>query len=110
MTDLDPAIWDNPTLGAAANNKRLDQITRQELENHAAKCEGRDAREIVVENTYPGWTPPVSERTGTVASNYDPVKFSDEQPNDVVQTGEGMKPEGMSDDEWAISENPEVTE
>ena len=117
MTDLDPAIWDNPTLGAAANNKRLDVIERQELEDWSAKCENREPREIVAENTYPGWKPEVNPKTDTVASNFTPVRFVDEQPSDVVQTGEGMQPEGMSDEEWAgnsegstVSEGTESTE
>lgn len=83
MTDLDPAIWDNPTLGAAANNTRLDVIEKQELENRNAKIEGREPREVVVDNTYPGYVQPVSERTGTVPSNAQVVHFADEQQNDI---------------------------
>jgi hypothetical protein len=111
MPDLDPEIWDNPTLGDAATNPRLDQIERQQIEDRAAKYEGREPREIVVENTYPGWQPDTHPRTGTVASNFTPVRFADERPNDVVQTGADMKPEGMSDEEWAgNSTGPEVSE
>jgi hypothetical protein len=101
MTDLDPEIWNNETLGAAANNERLDRLERQQLEDRSAKLENREPREIVVDNTYPDWTPEVNPRTGTVASNFTPVRFADEQPNDVVQTGTDMKPEGMSDEEWS---------
>lgn len=101
MTDLDPEIWDNPTLGAAANNKRLDVEEKQEWENRNAKLEDREPREVVVDNNYPGWTPDVQERTGTVPSNAAVVHFADENPNDVVQSGEGVKPEGMSDSDWS---------
>jgi hypothetical protein len=83
VTDIDPAIWDNPTLGAAANNERLDRIEKQQHEDRAAKLEGRESREVVVDNTYPDWTPPVNERTGTVPSNYQAVRFADENQNDV---------------------------
>lgn len=83
MTDLNPEIWDNPTLGSAAPNENLDRLTRQQLEDRAAKFEDRDPREVVVDNTYPGWTPEVNERTGTVSSNYQTVHFADEKANDI---------------------------
>lgn len=83
MTDLDPEIWNNPTLGAAANNARLDVIEKQELENRNAKLEDREPREVIVDNDYPGWVQPVNERTGTVPSNAQVVHFADEQQNDI---------------------------
>ncbi|GHF92053.1 hypothetical protein [Streptomyces griseosporeus] len=83
MTDLDPAIWDNPTLGAAAHNERLDRLELQQHEDRAARLEDREPREVVVDNTYPGWTPEVQERTGTVPSNYRTVHYADENQNDV---------------------------
>lgn len=83
MTDLDPEIWENKTLGSAAQNENLDRLTRQIQEDRSAKLEGRDPREIVVDNTYPDWTPEVQERTGTVPSNYQSVHFADEQQNDI---------------------------
>ena len=88
MTDLDPAIWENETLGAAAQNENLERLTKQQLEDRSAKVEGRESREVVVENTYPGWTPDVNARTGTVPSNYQNVHFVDEQQNDIpVESG-----------------------
>lgn len=83
MTDLDPEIWENKTLGAAAGNENLERLTRQQLEDRAAKLEDREPREIVHENTHPDWTPQVEERTGTVPSNYQAVHFADEQQNDI---------------------------
>lgn len=100
MTDLNPEIWNNDTLGAAANNERLDRLEKQNIEDRAARLEDREPREVVVENDYPGWTPAVSDRTGTVPSSVAVVHFADEDSNDVVQTGPAMKPEGMSDEEW----------
>lgn len=85
MTDLNPEIWDNNTLGEAAQNPNLDQITRQEQENRSAKIEGREPRTIVVENTYPGYVPKVNERTGTIPSNYQTAHFEDEQQNDIPE-------------------------
>lgn len=88
MTELNPEIWDNPTLGAAAPNENLDRLTKQQLEDAAAKAENREPREIVNDNTYPDWKPEVEGRTGTVPSNYQTVHFADEQPADV-QTDSG---------------------
>lgn len=107
MTDLNPEIWNNETLGAAANNERLDRLEKQQIEDRAARLEDREPREVVVDNDYPDWTQEVSKRTGTVPSNAVVVHFADENPNDVIQTGVGQKPEGMSDEEWeAQSETP----
>jgi hypothetical protein len=110
MTDLNPEIWNNPTLGKAAHNERLDRLEKQQHEDRAARLENREPREVVVENDYPDWTPQVQERTGTVPSNAVVVHFADEQPHDVVQTGPNIKPEGMSDEEWAAQENSPESE
>jgi hypothetical protein len=107
MTDLDPEIWDNPTLGAAAPNENLDRLERQQIEDRAAKFEDREPREIVVENNYPGWTPEVNERTGTIPSNYQTVHFADENPNDIPvdsgrpdeDAGTVQEPETETDEE-----------
>lgn len=110
MTDLDPAIWENPTLGKAANNERLDRLERQQLEDRSAKLEDRTPREIVVDNDYPDYIPETNPRTGTVSSIFNPVHFDGENPNDVIQTGEGMKPEGMTDEEWNAQQSTEESE
>ena len=116
MTDLDPAIWDNPTLGAAANNERLDRLEKQQHEDRAAKLEDREPRNVVVDNTYPDWTPEVSPRTGTVPSNYTVVHFADENQNDVPvdsapveETASGLSAEESSD-ETASSESNSTEE
>lgn len=112
MTDLDPAIWENKTLGAAAPNENLERLTKQQIEDRAAKFEGREPREIVVENTYPDWTPEVAERTGTVSSNYQNVHFADEQPHEIPATGvDYSEPEGETVEDGDDSEaksNPEA--
>lgn len=96
MTDLDPEIWENETLGAAANNENLERLEKQIHEDRAAKLEGREPREVVVDRTYPGWTPEVQPRTGTVPSNYQSVHFADEQQNDIPA-------ESAPEDETALS-------
>lgn len=104
MTDLDPEIWNNPTLGAASNNTRLDALEKQEQENRNAKLEDREPRPVVVENNYPGWTPSVNPRTGTVPSNAQVVHFADEQQNDIPvdsapfdETAGGIPDEGSNE-------------
>jgi hypothetical protein len=83
VTDLDHEIWNNPTLGAAAHNENLTRLEKQQHEDRAAEVEGREPRQVIIERTYPDWTPPVAERTGTVPSNYQEARFADEQQNDV---------------------------
>lgn len=116
MTDLDPEIWNNPTLGAAAPNENLDRLTKQQIEDRAAKFEDREPREVVVDNTYPAWTAPVAERTGTVPSNFQTVHFADEQPADIpVDSGRPEEDagtvvsenDGETRDSEGTSENPE---
>ena len=92
MTDLDPEIWNNPTLGAAANNTRLDALEKQQLENRNAKLEGREPREVIVDNDYPGWKPDVNPRTGTVSSNVQVVHFADEKEHEKPNTGKTDDP------------------
>lgn len=105
MPDLDPEIWDNPTLGAAAPNVNLDVVERQAIEDRAAKFEDREPREIVNDNNYPGWVPEVNERTGTVPSNYQTVHFVDENPNDIpVDSGRPEEDAGT-----VVDETPEET-
>lgn len=112
MTDLDPEIWNNPTLGAAANNERLDRLEKQQLEDRNAKLEDREPREVIVENNYPGWTPPVDERTGTVPSNFQVVRFADEQQNDIpvdsapeMETAAGVANESGQVESTSTEEN-----
>jgi len=112
MTDLDPEIWNNPTLGAAAPNENLDRLTAQQIEDRAAKFEKREAREIVVENNYPGYQPEVSERTGTVPSNYQTVHFADEQQADIPVDSrpEGETAGGLSDGSEEVSSSEDGAE
>lgn len=116
MTDLDPEIWENKTLGAAAPNENLDRLTKQQQEDRAAKFENREPREVVIDNNYPDWTPPVSERTGTVPSNFQTVHFADEQPADIpVDSGRpeedaGTVAEEQGEEDIDQVNGPEVNE
>lgn len=107
MTDLDPAIWENETLGKAANNERLDRIERQQLEDRSARLEGREPRQYVVENDYPDWTPETHPRTGTVSSAYQVVRFEDENPNDIPRTGNEV-PDDFGDETRAEDDETET--
>ena len=42
MTDVDPKIWENPTLGAANGLPYLDEVSSQQVENLNARRENRD--------------------------------------------------------------------
>ncbi len=55
MTDLDPAIWENKTLGSASKLPFLDEIEAQELENRSAKAEGREPLVAIREDNYPAY-------------------------------------------------------
>lgn len=55
MTDLDPRIWDNPTLGAAANGVFLDVVEAQQIENRRAEIEGREPLIAIRDDRYPGF-------------------------------------------------------
>lgn len=114
MTDLDPEIWNNETLGAAAHNENLERLEKQVHEDRAAKLEGREPREVVVDRTYPGWAPEVQARTGTVPSNYQSVHFADEQQNDIPaesgpndETAVGVAEENDPDSDGETGTSPE---
>src|SRR5687768_15976090 len=42
MTDVDPKIWENPTLGEAAAGPFLDEVEAQAKEDYNARREGRE--------------------------------------------------------------------
>lgn len=65
MVDLNPEIWNNPTLGDAATNGFADEEALQAVEDAAAKREGREpwiarrlhrypnaANDVSIENSY----------------------------------------------------------
>jgi hypothetical protein len=70
MTDLDPEIWNNPTLGSATTTPFLDVLEEQELENRRAKAEGRKPMVAKRDIVYPDYIP-----SGSVPSDIHPVKL-----------------------------------
>ena len=58
MVDVDPTIWDNPTLGQAANSPFLDLIEARMNEKRDAEIEGRSPRELTRRESYPGYVKP----------------------------------------------------
>lgn len=59
MVDVNPAIFDNPTLGKAANGVFLDVLTAQQDENRRAEIEGREPRMVTRVNDHPAFAPDV---------------------------------------------------
>ena len=102
MSELNPEIWDNKTLGAAAQNQNLDVLEKQQIEDRNAKIEEREPREVVHENYYPGWEP--EKNRPSYASN---VHFADEQENDVPTGGETEPETGA---EYEPGNEPETSE
>lgn len=47
MVDLNPEIWNNPTLGEAVNLPFLDELEAQIMEDYAARVEGREPRRVM---------------------------------------------------------------
>ena len=73
MVDVDPRIWDNPTLGEANNLPFLDELEAQALEDHAARVEGRKPRRVVHYPRKPEFMPGEE----TVNSNISQIVFVD---------------------------------
>ncbi len=69
MTDLDPKIWNNKTLGSASKLPFLDEIEAQAAENRAARAEGREPAVVVHKDNYPKLIP-----SETVPSGISDVK------------------------------------
>lgn len=53
MTDVDPKIWENPTLGAAGAGPFLDEVEMQAKEDYNARREGREPRVAYHVDRYP---------------------------------------------------------
>ena len=90
MVDVDPEIFNNPTLGAAANGVFLDVMEAQQAENRAAAIEGREPELVHREGRYPGYMPenPSSYHSDVTIGN----TFQDGSPVTAPQGGP-VKPE-----------------
>lgn len=58
MVDVNPDIWSNPTLGQAANGEFLDMVEARMNEQRDAAIEGREPRELMRRECYPGYEKP----------------------------------------------------
>lgn len=57
MTDVDPKIWDNPTLGSVGAGPFLDEVEQQALENLRAQQAGVEPRIAVHFPRHPMYAP-----------------------------------------------------
>lgn len=83
LSQTNPELFDNETLGEATTTPFLDQVEAQKVEDFNARHEGRDPRTVVAVNRIPGKFKP----SGSVPSDYtDEVAFAeasvDESPVD----------------------------
>lgn len=53
MTDVDPKIWENPTLGAVGAGPFLDEVEAQAREDYNARREGREPLIAYHRDRYP---------------------------------------------------------
>jgi len=53
MTDLDPEIWQNKTLGAEGAGPFLPELEKQQIEDSNARREGREPKVVEYLNRYP---------------------------------------------------------
>ncbi len=70
MTDLDPEIWNNPTLGSVGSGPFLPEVEAQEKENYNARKEGREPKTVVYTENYPKYIP-----SGSVPSHVETLEF-----------------------------------
>lgn len=110
MTDLDPEIWKNKTLGAATNGVFLDVVEKQQAENRSAAIEGRPARIVKREDRYPGFVPEnPNDPSVTFGSSYEdgsrvvPVLPAPEEGYDLFDDGDA-KPEQTKSETAKVSE------
>jgi hypothetical protein len=74
MTDLDPAIWQNKTLGEVGAGPFLDEVEAQAKEDHVARQEGREPRIAVHVQRYPQLPP-----SGSVESNIETLQWQESE-------------------------------
>lgn len=89
MTDVDPKIWENPTLGAVGAGPFLDEVEAQSKEDYNARREGREPRVAYHVDRYP--------------------KYAELNVPSGVSTYEMLEP-GTSVDEVVVEDNLPVEE
>jgi hypothetical protein len=105
MVDLNPEIWDNPTLGEAATNGFADEKELQAIEDAAAKREGREPWIAKRLHRYPG-----SQNDVSIESSYDDgMRLVD--PSTLLESSTEVVGVEFSETEPQFEgENPEMVE
>lgn len=75
MTDLNPEIWNNPTLGSVGAGPFLPEIELQQQEDRNARLEGREPKLVEYVHRYPKMM-----ESGSVPSIRNDVEFKDFTP------------------------------
>ncbi|MFE1914974.1 hypothetical protein [Streptomyces anandii] len=70
MTDLDPEIWKNKTLGAEGAGPFLPELEKQQIEDVNARREGREPKVVEYVHRYPKFT-----ESGSVPSEQQEFNF-----------------------------------
>lgn len=83
LSQTNPELFDNETLGEATTTPFLDQVEAQKVEDFNARYEGREPRNVVAIGRIPGKFKP----SGSVPSDYsDEIAFADEYETPVDET------------------------
>ncbi|MGS2592235.1 hypothetical protein [Streptomyces hebeiensis] len=95
MSELDPEIWKNKTLGAASTNPFLDEVEAQKKEDRVARIEQREPMIAVHHPRFPQMPP-----SGSVPSKVTQIEFI--EPGEVIpdEPGSGIEePNSTSPDD-----------
>ena len=77
LSQTNPELFENKTLGTATTAPFLDQVEAQQREDFNARYDGREPRNVVALNRIPGKFKP----SGSVASSHkDEIAFEDDLP------------------------------
>lgn len=76
LSQTNPELFANPTLGAATVTPFLDQVEEQKKEDFNARIAGKEPRTVIAEDRYPHFM-----GAGTVPSNVQP-KLSYIEPDE----------------------------
>jgi hypothetical protein len=105
MTDLDPEIWNNKTLGEAANGQFADEMQMQAIEDRAAKLENREPMLVRRIHRYPGARENGDQQ---LASSYDDgLRYVNPE---TLEPGPGEYSEVKPDGEASNANHPEDEE
>lgn len=99
LSQTNPELFENPTLGEATTNPYLDQQEAQATEDYNARLDGREPRTVIAKNRYPQFMP-----AGSVPSDVQPEL---EYVGEITTPGEGeYEPEVVNPEPSEEMENP----